>query len=588
MTISLIKTKNAQDKRPEQGLSAYVGLKDINKTFPYGKNLSAGTRCDSGCFQALKRISLSVSKGSILGIIGRNGAGKTTLLSVIAGTLHPTGGERIVKGRVVGLFNLGIGFQDVLTGRENIFLNGALLGATKKELNEKISSIIEFSELGDFIDRPLGAYSRGMRLRLAFGIIANIDFDILLVDEVLAVGDMPFQTKCYEKFMDFKKSGKTLVITSQNMDIMKRLCDKIIVLDHGNLIFEGNPQEAVDRYYSLLNSEKFFVGPEKKGADLVESTKKWSDNPDDWGKKYGTKEVVIESVSFINKFGLRRGSIKSGEGLRIKVRFKVNSKVSGVHFGVAVFRKDGVYCYGPNTELDKYTIPELGRGSKGYFTLSYPRVLLAPGEYVFSVAIWDKDERIPFDYHNACYKFIIIGKNPDKSLLDMPYRHNAVSFSDKIFLRTKTNSSGIDLSLIADSWGKKLDSDKAAIEKINISDSSNNDKECFVSNETMRIAAYFKQSIPPSYNNFLWIGIYREDAVYCQGIILPLTGKRCPEVLFSKLPLLPGKYRISAGIWNKSAAKFLSCHHGIYGFRMVFNRHDHGTIYMEHKWGLGR
>lgn len=588
MTTSTIKTENTPDELSKKGSARCVELKSIGKIFPYRKNFDMGIGYDSKGFHALRDISVKACEGSILGIIGRNGAGKTTLLSIIAGTLPPTDGERFVKGKVIGLFNLGIGFQNVLTGKDNIFLNGALLGATRKELSEKISSIIEFSELGDFINMPLGTYSRGMRLRLAFSIIANIDFDILLVDEVLAVGDMPFQTKCYEKFMDFKRQGKTLVITGQSVDIMSRLCDKIAVLDHGSLVFEGTPQEAIDRYYNLLNSEKFFVGPVKKDTDLglIENTKKWSDNSDDWGKKYGTKEVVIESVSFINKLGLRCKSIKNKERLKIKVCFNVKNKVKDIHFGIAIFRKDGVYCYGPNTEFDKYFVPELNSGYRGYFILNYRRVFLAPGEYRFSVVIWDKDEHIPFDYHNAYYKFIITGKNTHKSLLAIPCKYSLASFLDRLFVKNKTKNCRIDLAPIADCWGKKLDSDKAIIEKISILDSNNNNKECFITNETMKIIVDFKQPILSPNSNFLWIGIYREDAVYCQGIILPLGRKRGVEILFPKLPLLPGKYRVSAGIWSNSDNRFLDYYHGIHGFRMVFNRRDHGTAYIEHQWRL--
>ena len=587
MITSTIKIKNTTDERSREGSAGYVELKCIGKIFPYRKN-SGMEICDARGFHALKDISIKVPEGSILGIIGRNGAGKTTLLSIIAGTLSPTDGERLVEGKAIGLFNLGIGFQDALTGKDNIFLNGALLGATKKELSEKISSIIEFSELGDFINMPLGTYSRGMRLRLAFSIIANIDFDILLVDEVLAVGDIPFQAKCYEKFIDFKKQGKTLVMTGQDMDVMSRFCDKIAVLNHGSLVFEGKPQEAIDRYYHLLNSENFFVGPVKKDVKLIENTKKWSDNPDDWGKKYGTKEVVIESVSFINKLGRRCKSIKSQESLKIKVYFNVESKVKNIHFGIAIFRKDGVYCYGPNTEFDKYFVPELNSGYRGYFILNFRRFFLAPGEYRFSVAIWDKDEHIPFDYHNAYYNFIISGRNPDKSLLEMPCKHALAGLLDRIFVRNKITSCRIDLTLLADYWGKKLDSDKAIIEKISILDPGNNTKECFISGETMKIAVCFKQLILPLDNSFLWLGIYREDLVYCQGVIVPLIRKNDAELLFPKLPLLPGGYKVSVGIWSNADDKFLSYHHGVYSFHMVSHRRDHGTAYMEHQWRLGR
>ena len=243
-------------------------------------------------FLALRDISLAVGPGSIMGVIGRNGAGKTTLLNIIAGVLAPSAGRVSTRGKVMGLFNLGVGFQDELTGRENIFLNAAILGATRKEVEEKLDAIVSFSELGNFINMPLGSYSQGMRLRLGFGIITNLDFDVLVIDEVLAVGDILFQYKCYERLMDFKRAGKTLVISTQSMDMIERLCDAAALLDHGNLLSCGEVAEGIRAYRTLLDTEKFFVSP--KPRVVVEQTKRWADDTSSWGRSVGTKEIVIE------------------------------------------------------------------------------------------------------------------------------------------------------------------------------------------------------------------------------------------------------------------------------------------------------
>src|SRR3989338_6125532 len=213
-------------------ITSHIELSGIGKRYPVKRENYIFKD-----FWALKDISLSVGKGQVFGVIGRNGAGKTTLLNIIAGILSPTEGKALSSGKTVGLFNLGVGFQDELTGRENIFLNGAILGASRKELEEKLDPIIEFSELGDFIDMPLGSYSQGMRLRLGFSIIANLDFLTLVIDEVLAVGDSLFQSKCYERLMDYRRAGKTLLITSQDMGIIERLCDEALLLDHGSMLF---------------------------------------------------------------------------------------------------------------------------------------------------------------------------------------------------------------------------------------------------------------------------------------------------------------------------------------------------------------
>ena len=281
-----------------------VSLGALSKKYPLQAVSGSHTRYLGGEFWALKDISLSIPQGHILGILGRNGSGKTTLLNVVAGIVPPTKGKVVTKGKVLGLFNLGIGFQDELSGRENIFLNGSIIGAGKTELENALSAIIDFSELGDFIDMPLGSYSQGMRLRLGFSIIAHLDFEVLVIDEILTVGDILFQNKCFQRLIEFKHSGKTLLITTQSMDLLERLCDTVALLEHGCLLFHGEAEKAVNHYYALLNAKKFFVGLPKENVRMVETTKKWADNRSEWGLRLGTKEAEIHSLSLYNKFGL--------------------------------------------------------------------------------------------------------------------------------------------------------------------------------------------------------------------------------------------------------------------------------------------
>ena len=532
-----------------------IELNCVGKKYNFTKN----TNSHFEDFWGLKDISFNISKGRVFGIIGRNGAGKTTLLSIIAGVLTPTKGNILLNGKVLGLFNLGAGFQDELTGMENIFLNGAILGATKKEIEERLNAIIEFSEIGNFINMPLGSYSQGMRLRLGFSIIANLNFDILVIDEVLAVGDALFQSKCYERLMDFRRAGKTLIITSQSMDMIERLCDEVMLLNHGSILFQGKPREAIDRYRALLNTEEFFVGPKNKQAGLVENTKKWTDDISSWGKKLGTKEVIIDSVEFINKFGFKCNKIKTRRPLKINVSFTARNKVEEPHFGIAIFREDGVYCYGPNTGFDGYDIRELKPG-KGCFTLKYKSLLFAPGNYRVSVAIWDKNEILAFNYHEGCYKLALAGyDNRNGELLNMPFK---TSYSKNGFKKT----GNITIKLF-DSFGQE--------------------KDVFMTNEPVSFSVMpgIDKDITNGY--CLWLGIYRDDGVYCQSILTPFKKHRHLEVFFSKLALLPGSYNVSAGICNKSQQKFIIRHDNIYSFRMVFNKQDHGTLYLEHEWAMG-
>jgi len=531
-----------------------VELNSVSKKYHFAKGLNSN-------FQdlwALKDVSLDIHKGRVFGVIGRNGAGKTTFLNIIAGVLSPTEGKVLLGGKALGLFSLGVGFQDELTGRENIFLNGAILGAAKKEIENRLSSIIEFSEIGNFIDMPLGSYSQGMRLRLGFSIVANLDFDILVIDEVLAVGDALFQSKCYERLMDFKRAGKTLIITSQSMDMIERLCDEAMLLDHGHILFQGKPKETIDRYRALLNTERFFVGPEDRQASLVENTKKWTDNISNWGKILGTKEVVIDSVQFINKFGFKCDKIKTGGYLKIKVSFTARNMVKEPHFGIAIFREDGVYCYGPNTAFDGYDIPELRLG-KGCFTIRYKSLLFAPGNYRVSVAIWDKNETLAFDYHEGYYKLTVTGyDNKNGELLNMPLKTRNIR-------NTLKKSNAIIVKLF-NSAGQK--------------------KDRFMTSEPVSF-----NIIPCVDNNVakhscLWLGIYRDDGIYCHGVLTPFKKDNYIDIFFPKLFLLPGSYNISVGICDKLQQKFLIRYDNICSFQMVFNRHDHGTVYMDHEWNI--
>jgi ABC-type polysaccharide/polyol phosphate transport system ATPase subunit len=207
-------------------------------------------------FDALKDISLSVSRGEMLGIIGRNGSGKSTLLKIIAGVYRPTRGRVEVNGAVAPLIELGAGFHNELTGRENILLNGLLLGYSKREMLSRQDSIIEFADIGDFIDAPVKQYSSGMYTRLAFAVATEVDPDILVVDEILAVGDLPFQAKCFERLKRFRAAGKTILLVTHSMDQVLKFCDRAIFLEKGQIQFEGDTDQAIDLYRSKVSPQE--------------------------------------------------------------------------------------------------------------------------------------------------------------------------------------------------------------------------------------------------------------------------------------------------------------------------------------------
>jgi ABC-type polysaccharide/polyol phosphate transport system ATPase subunit len=206
-------------------------------------------------FEAVKDVSLEVPPGQTLGIVGRNGSGKSTLLKIIAGVYRPSNGTVEVNGTLAPLIELGAGFHHELTGRENILLNGLLMGYTKREMMERQQSIIDFADIGEFIDAPVKQYSSGMYMRLAFSVATEVDPQILLVDEILAVGDVGFQEKCFEKLRRFRASGKTIILVTHNMDNVRRHCERAVLIDHGSILVDGTPDEAISEFNNLMNVE---------------------------------------------------------------------------------------------------------------------------------------------------------------------------------------------------------------------------------------------------------------------------------------------------------------------------------------------
>jgi hypothetical protein len=314
--------------------------------------------------------------------------------------------------------------------------------------------------------------------------------------------------------------------------------------------------------------------------DLVKDTKKWADDISLWNRELGTKEVVIKKVELLNWFGVSCSHIKSGERLRIKVYFTAKNKVKELHFGIAIFREDGVYCYGPNTAFEGYKIPELKTGD-GYFLLDCHEVWLAPGEYRFSVAIWDKREILAFDYHEGCYKFAVMGDAAFAGeLLSIPVKGGSGNdISSKIKKECYEQASAIE-----DQRDIKTETGEINEPSIKLLNHSGEEKDVFMTGESVACSINF---IPPLNNHgdsLLWLGFYREDGIYCQGIIRPLDRRTRCEITFPDLPLLPGGYRIALGIWDSRAKEFLMLHHAARSFRMVSSCQDHGTIYLKHSW----
>lgn len=330
-------------------------------------------------FWAVKNVSFSVKSGETLGIIGSNGSGKTTLLRILARIIYPEQGEVIVKGKVSTLFELGTGFHPELTGRENIYLNGSILGLPKKEIDKKFSEIVKFSEMEKFIDTPLKFYSAGMQVRLAFAVAVNVNSEVLLVDEVLAVGDATFQEKSFSKFQDFKKQGSTIVFVSHDLGRIQEFCDRVIVMNKGEVYFDGNPQKAVLEYLRLnmRNQE------EKDGDKFLIKEKK--------------KDFKITKVEFLDSEGDEKEIFETGQALTIRIHFKSSKRIDKPVIGIALHRKeDGTHLIGPNTKDSKFPIDFVN--GLGYLDYKINKLPFLAGTYLLTVGLFNYNVSFSYDF----------------------------------------------------------------------------------------------------------------------------------------------------------------------------------------------
>lgn len=525
-------------------------------------------------FWALRDVNMEVDKGKVIGIVGRNGAGKSTLLNIIAGISTPTNGKVEVSGRVSCLLSLGAGFQDELTGRENIYLNSSLLGMSRKEINKKYRDIVEFSELDGFLDSPLQAYSQGMRLRLGFSVAIHMDFDILLIDEILSVGDVAFQKKCFFKIDEFRKQGKTMIITTQSLDVIERLCEEAYLLENGQIVQKGHPQKVAARYLGLLDEKSLPDTFQQRFGKL-----RWWTDKRFWGKKEGSKEIEITEVKSYDSRGKQTNQFRSGEGFTVKAHFVVDKEIDEPHFGLAIFREDGVYCYGPNSSFDGHKIHKLNKG-KGLFSIEYKSLLLKPGQYRFSAAIWDKDELWAYDYHVGFYKFEIKGENEDNQLLNLNYKWEPDHLWQKIKApQLKEVDSFFGVNVQKQDKGGSSDIEISSIE---LMDSSDNSKTSFSTGEDLKMRLRFR-FLKENRDYHLWLGLFRGDDIYCHGLTKQLKEKEL-SLTYPKLPLLTGDYYFSIVIWQKDQKEPLLHRDKACVFKMFFLGQDHGTIYLDHSW----
>lgn len=352
-----------------------------------------GKRADYEELWALKDVSFSIPQGMTLGIVGENGSGKSTLLKILARILKPNKGSFVVNGKVSALLELGAGFHPELTGRENIYLNGSILGLSQREIRDRFDEIVEFSELERFIDTPVKSYSSGMYLRLGFAVAVSVDPNVLLIDEILAVGDEAFQRKCSDKIFDFKNRGKTIVLVSHGLEAVRSICDEAIWLHEGEIQARDEARKVVDLYLNKVNEEE----QQRAGRGGEEQH---------LGTRVGSREVEITKVAFCDSDGKERDCFQTGQGFVVRIYYRAHQSIDKPVFGVAIYKSDGTHVTGPNTRLHRLEIETVsGEGCVEYAVDSLP---LLPGTYLFSAAIYDYACLHPYDHHEKMYTFRIL------------------------------------------------------------------------------------------------------------------------------------------------------------------------------------
>ena len=360
---------------------------------------------------ALRDVNFQVERGETVGIIGTNGSGKSTILKIITGVLNPTAGEVTVNGRISALLELGAGFNMEYTGIENIYLNGTMMGFSREEVDARLQDILDFADIGDFVYQPVKAYSSGMFVRLAFAVAINIDPEILIVDEALSVGDVFFQAKCYRKFEEFKKMGRTILFVSHDLSSISRYCDRVILLNKGVKMEEGSPKQMVDMYKQLL------VGQDPAKAEENKETQKenWSEqfqvNPN--MLEYGSKLAEIVDFAVLDEKGLCTNTIEKGSSFQIKMKVVFHESIQEPIMAYTFKDIKGTEITGTNTLFEKMAVEHSEAGDTCTVTFRQD-MFLQGGEYLLSFGCTgykDGEFTVFHRLYDACNITVVSNKN---------------------------------------------------------------------------------------------------------------------------------------------------------------------------------
>lgn len=385
---------------------------------------------------ALNGVSLKIRRGETVGIIGTNGSGKSTILKIITGVLNPTSGEAVVQGRISALLELGAGFNMEYNGIENVYLNGTMMGFSEKEIDRKLPEILEFADIGDYVYQPVKTYSSGMFVRLAFAVAINIEPEILIVDEALSVGDVFFQAKCYHKFEEFKKLGKTIVFVSHDLSSISKYCDRVFLLNKGNLLGEGSPKEMIDAYKRVLVGQ-YEVPDHKEGQNLLgdeelqaAAGKASGINPE--VLEYGTKQALIEEYYITDDRGVRTTAVIKGSAFTVHMRVRFTDHVPAPIFALSFKNVIGTEITGTNSMIEKAFLDSAEPGQVKNVTFTQ-RMTLQGGEYLISLGVTGYNGDT-FEVYHRLYDTINITVVSDKNTVGYYDMESVVEVKDALVL----------------------------------------------------------------------------------------------------------------------------------------------------------
>ncbi len=394
--------------------------------------------------EVLRDISFKVKKGEAIGLIGQNGCGKSTTLKLLSRIMYPDSGTIKMNGRVSSLIELGAGFHPDMSGRENIYINASIFGLSRKEIDARLNDIIAFSELEDFIDNPVRTYSSGMYMRLAFSVAINVDADILLIDEILAVGDVNFQAKCFNRLREIKAEGTTIVIVSHSMGQIEQICEHSIWIHDGLVRAEGSPRDVHPEYLDYMGAkrqENAVREGERRVAKKNEEASETAKSADTAGnasdhsaegsdtqqpapdeekpaekeiRRWGNGKARITDIELSDGNGQPCLVFRTGQDITARLRYTVKEKVENAVFGIAIYRADGIHCYGSNTRLDG--VHQFDLAKDGEVEIKMKNVMLMPGQYILDFAI-EADMGIPVDFYRDAVTVRILSSREDVGLV---------------------------------------------------------------------------------------------------------------------------------------------------------------------------